>query len=71
MTHEDGSIARPFQPVAFRLVGSLASVTAYLNMLERFFDLDDVSMPEYESPGQIRVEGTMRRRHHLTGGDFR
>lgn len=56
--------------MAFRFVGSLASVQAYLNMLERFFELDEVSWPEYEAPGVVRVEGVMHRRHHLIGGEF-
>lgn len=66
---EDGSLARPFLPVRFRLVGPAASVTAYLNMLETFFTLVDVSEPYPARHNQIRVYGVMHRRFPLTGGD--
>jgi hypothetical protein len=66
---EDGSIRRPFLPVQFRLLGTRNSVAAYLNMLDQIFELSDVSEPEPARHGQIRVYGTMHRRHPLRGGD--
>ncbi|WP_117209450.1 hypothetical protein [Allorhizocola rhizosphaerae] len=66
---EDGMPGRPYRPVEFRLVGSRASVAAYLRMLERFFSLTGVSEPEPAPDDKVRVYGTMHRPYRLTGGE--
>ena len=66
---EDGTVRRPFLPVEFRLLWTSNSVAAYLNMLQTFFELYNVSDPYPARQGLIRVYGTMHRRHPLRGGE--